>query len=334
MKRLILACSSLAVSLTLGAHPNLAGAQAAEEPEAYQQAIGEAVAEFSAGRWEEARSLFTEAHRLNPNARTLRGLGMAAFELRNYVESLQMLQAAMESQVNPLTPELRVKTEGLLERARSFVGVYDIEAPEGTTIAVDTQPAAYDSGGKLLLNTGKRRLGIRFADGVEVARIVDVRGGEQGTLVFERPSTSPQPAPPPVPVPVATQPPSTVGQASAGATGQVDEGSSILPLVLVVAGGAMVGTGVVTGLMAKGAEGDLEDACGMMRNACPDTHQDKADTANGLATATNVLWIGGAVLAALGVTLILVEGDDEQPAVQAGVGLASEAAAVNVWGRF
>jgi hypothetical protein len=45
------------------------------------------VAEFEAGHLEDSRALFTRAHSTQPNARTLRGLGIAEFELRKYVES-------------------------------------------------------------------------------------------------------------------------------------------------------------------------------------------------------------------------------------------------------
>jgi outer membrane protein assembly factor BamD (BamD/ComL family) len=47
--------------------------------------IGDAVAEYEAGHYQEARALFRQAHEKQPTARTLRGIGMASFELRDYV---------------------------------------------------------------------------------------------------------------------------------------------------------------------------------------------------------------------------------------------------------
>ena len=47
------------------------------EPEGYRQAVDEAVREFAARNFEEARSLFARADALYPNARTQRGLGLA-----------------------------------------------------------------------------------------------------------------------------------------------------------------------------------------------------------------------------------------------------------------
>ena len=335
MQRLIFACSLLACLLATG---QVLG-QAAEPPAAaptdeaaYEAAISDAVAEFSAGHWEEARSLFTEAHRINPNARTLRGLGMTAFELRNYVEALQMLQRALASEVNPLTPSQREKTEDLLERTRAFVGVFTIEAKEGTTIQVDGLAAPYDSGGRLLLNTGKRRITIQFPDGPEGLRMVDVRGGEDGTLVFEPSVDGPTPAPAPVPVPVATEP---VGQTAEVTVQEDTSGSATLPIVLTAVGGGLIVGGVITGLLAKGAQSDLEDECGEMPDMCPIEFQGKRDSATSLATVTNVLWVGGAVMAALGVTLFIIEsGDGDEPAVQANISPAPGGAGMQVWGRF
>src|SRR5262245_44240118 len=62
---------------------------------AYRSAVDDAVSEFAAGRFEEARALFKRAHQLSPNARTLRGLGMTAFELRAYVQAIRELRAAL-----------------------------------------------------------------------------------------------------------------------------------------------------------------------------------------------------------------------------------------------
>ena len=38
--------------------------------------IGDAVAEYDAGHFQEARALFRQAHERQPTARTLRGIGM------------------------------------------------------------------------------------------------------------------------------------------------------------------------------------------------------------------------------------------------------------------
>ncbi|MEY4512912.1 MAG: hypothetical protein RLZZ450_5034 [Pseudomonadota bacterium] len=49
----------------------------------YRETIAEALIEYEAHNYLEARTLFERAHKLYPNARTLRGLAVVAFELRN-----------------------------------------------------------------------------------------------------------------------------------------------------------------------------------------------------------------------------------------------------------
>ena len=96
-----------------------AAAQGGGEPPGYRAAINEALAEYKAGHFEEARSLFAEAHGIYPNSRTLRGLGMTAYELRRYRESIEYLDEALSSPVKPLDGRLRNETESLLNRVNA-----------------------------------------------------------------------------------------------------------------------------------------------------------------------------------------------------------------------
>src|SRR5215510_11512113 len=78
----------------------------------FDSLIGEAVREFAAENFVEARSLFERAHALEPNARTLRALGLCAFELKQYTQAASELDAALKDLRKPLTPEL---TESVAE---------------------------------------------------------------------------------------------------------------------------------------------------------------------------------------------------------------------------
>jgi tetratricopeptide (TPR) repeat protein len=63
--------------------------------EDYKALIKQAVQEFEAANWPEAFALFKRAHDIEPNARTLRGIGIAAYEMRDYVQSIGYLQTAL-----------------------------------------------------------------------------------------------------------------------------------------------------------------------------------------------------------------------------------------------
>ncbi|MEO6598234.1 MAG: hypothetical protein ABIQ16_00060, partial [Polyangiaceae bacterium] len=86
------------------------------------------------------------------------------------------------------------------------------------------------------------------------------------------------------------------------------KGSPIRTAGFVTAGvgvAAVVG-GVVVGLMAKGKESDAKNMCrGLI---CPTNAESKFDSASSLATVSNILIIGGGVLAAGGAGMIIFGG--------------------------
>lgn len=141
--------------ITSVAAPRFVGAQPAADDGAYRATIDEAVREFGAGRFEEARALFKRAHELSPNARTLRGLGMTAFELRAYVQAIRELQAALDDKRKPLEGDLRSRVEALLAKSRKFVGVLRLELePRNASVLIDGKPPTFEDDGSLLLDAG------------------------------------------------------------------------------------------------------------------------------------------------------------------------------------
>jgi tetratricopeptide (TPR) repeat protein len=150
--------------------------RAQEEPPGYRPTIEQALSEYQARNYEEASTLFRRAHERYPNARTLRGMGMAAFELRRYEESANHLEAALTSKVRPLDGELRQETESLLARARGFLAVVKVQlAPSSATLLLDGQPV---TGNELNLRLGEHTLEVRAEDYRPERRTVRVHGGE------------------------------------------------------------------------------------------------------------------------------------------------------------
>lgn len=87
---------------------------------------------------------------------------------------------------------------------------------------------------------------------------------------------------------------------------------SIVPYVLVGVGGALVVGGVVTGIVASGKVSDLEKSCPDDR--CPPgfaLDEERSD-ARLFATLTDVLLVGGVVVAGVGAGLLLFGGDGEE----------------------
>jgi tetratricopeptide (TPR) repeat protein len=177
-------------------------AQEPIEPPAYRGVVREALAEYHAKNFNEARALFDEAHQLFPNARTLRGLGMTSFELRRYRESISFLEAALASQVKPLDGSLRAETERLLRRAERFVGKLNLTvAPASATLIIDGEPTEFTPGQPLLVEIGDHTLEFRAEGYLQETRTLRIKGRENETwdvlLVAE-----PAPPPPRVATPV------------------------------------------------------------------------------------------------------------------------------------
>jgi hypothetical protein len=152
----------------------------------YQTSIEQAVREFGAGNYAEARALFRKAHAISPNARTWRGMGMAAFELKLYVDAQRELSAALENKERPLTDDQRVQVQSLLDQSHAFVGRYQVLLqPAHARVSVDGQEASFEPDQVLLLDLGDHVLSA-VADGYQEARVpLHVDGGEDQVLRVE-----------------------------------------------------------------------------------------------------------------------------------------------------
>lgn len=152
-----------------------------DEPAAYRDRIDEALREFSVQNYEEARSLFLQAHALAPSARTLRALGLCEYELRNYGESVKYLEGALASNVKPLRDALRSDTERMITRARGFVARVEVELrPASATLMVDG--VKVDPKEPLWLAMGERTLEVSAAGFISEKRRLNVKGGEDKKL--------------------------------------------------------------------------------------------------------------------------------------------------------
>lgn len=114
---------------------------------------------------------------------------------------------------------------------------------------------------------------------------------------------------------VEKTPPASTNTARPVATEQGSSWTGLQTAGVVTAGvgvAALVG-GVVTGLIAKSNESSAREGCREQpggRLACPEASESEFESAQSLATVSTALFIGGGVLAATGLTLVLVGGGD------------------------
>jgi hypothetical protein len=277
---------------------------------AYRAVITEAVAEFDAGRFPEARALFLRAHALSPSARTLRGIGMASFEVRDYPEAHRALSAALVEPTRALTAEQATEVRGLLERASRFLGVYRVVLrPASAAVTVDGASVA-TADAPLLLAIGRHELVARAADHADARLVVDVRGGESGDLTL---------APEPAPGNRATDLSGSSPDAGTGTSDPIarpapaprDEGGT-LGIALLVTGGVVIAGAAGAGLFWWGGQSDEITRCEDAGAACTNLDELRGD--RDVAAATTIaLAVAGAAAATIGLVIVLGGDGDEPP---------------------
>lgn len=196
-----------------------------DEPSAYERLVDEALAEFEAGRYEEALSAFEQAYKEKPSARALRGVAKALFELRSYARCVATIDRALASDVDPLPENLRADLESLKTRALRFVGEAAVTVtPSTATVLLDGEPIA--SGTSRVLDVGAHTASASAPDHHPLTRRFEVHGRETTNLVL---SLDPIRS-------VAGAPPTSVPPAE----------SRTVPLVLTI-GAVVLSTGAVVG---------------------------------------------------------------------------------------
>lgn len=286
MMRLSLA-AALATVACIGAPASAQEPEGDPPPPEYEGLVREALSESAAGRFEEARVLFRRAHQLFPNARTLRGIGMVAFEVRDYPDAIRSLSRAIADARRPLTEEQLVEVRALLARAHAFIGRYDLSAvPEGARVLVDGHPALIEPDGTILLTVGTHEVVVRTAARAWDGRFT-VRGGEREPLPIvldvAEPLARPEPAPPPPAPPRA--PPDTTAPAIVLTTG----------IALAAVGAALLAAGLVDIANVEGAEAGTawSSLAGAYERAAPLTGTGVVSIAlGGAAAVAGGVWLG------------------------------------------
>lgn len=199
----------------------------------YEEAIRHAVEEYSLGHWTEARFFFERAHAQNPNARTLRGLGLTCYESRNYVDAIAYFKGALANAEQPLTESMRKDIRQLLQQSEQFVTRVTIELePANAQLEIDHAVRELGKHGAVLLDPGEHDLTVWAEGFVREERVVKAKGGEQRIQLRLRPIDV-QPA-------VAAR-----DAAAAPAAPARSGGSDLAPYIVIGASGAALAVGAV-----------------------------------------------------------------------------------------
>jgi hypothetical protein len=226
---------------------------------------------------------------------------------------------------------LLIKGNGSTVELTSKLAEFDIQdSRSGSTVGSQSYPF---TGGKLtlFLRAGAHRLTATAKDGRSLTWEVNLQPGRTVShdFDFDAPPTSST-----APEAGAVQSQNSVAPAEPPAQGR---GLQIAGFVTAGVGVLALGGGVVTGLMAKSKESDATGACDANK-VCPTAAESSFDDAASLARTTNILLIGGGVLTAAGLGMVVFGRPSSEAPKAARVTLvpvlSSNAGGVFASGRF
>jgi hypothetical protein len=169
----------------------------------------------------------------------------------------------------------------------------------GSSLSVDGGPAV-DFAQPLRLNPGRHQLMLSAPGKQSLRRDFELEAGRK--LELHLPPLEDEVAAAPVETLAAPEPTAAPPEPDASA-----DGFGVWPWAVGGAGAALLGTSLITGLMASSKAGRLEDECPGRVCVDPDLVSVR-DSASTLALATDVLWITGAVALGVGATLLVIDG--------------------------
>ncbi|MEY4580821.1 MAG: hypothetical protein RL701_5524, partial [Pseudomonadota bacterium] len=255
-KRNLLRVACIVACCSVVATGNAQSKPSAANSDEYQQLVQQALHEYQLGNFSEAKVFFQRAHALSPNARTLRGLGMSAYELRNYVDAISFFEQALSSQQRPLTAQMEAEVTQLLGQARSFVAHLDIRVdPASAELRIDTRSVKRDADGTVALDPGAHEIVVEAAGYESATRTLRTNGAETLKLhiALHAEGTAGAPLQPNGPDGAPAGEPTRPGDAFGGAdtptsntaSSEAGTGTGAGPWILIGAGGAVAIAGGV-----------------------------------------------------------------------------------------
>lgn len=154
-------------------------------PPGYLAALQRGDDALARGDLEAALAAYRSAHALLPTARTLHGLGRVAFKSERYAESARQLEAALASEVQPLTAPMREEAGHLLEVARGLGLVTRLRlvvTPADAQVRLDGAAVQRDPDGRIPVVVGRHALLVEAPGHLPARREVSVRSGPETRL--------------------------------------------------------------------------------------------------------------------------------------------------------
>ncbi len=317
----------LSLALAAVAAPSFAQPKASppisEEAKRYFKAGVDFLHDPDGARYEEAYRSFKQAYAATPSWKILGNLGLSAMKLERLGDAIEAyekylaesgseIDAAERSQIERDLRMIKASASTLVLTARGAeVTVTDQRQRSDGKMAVNGYTIAAGKTVTILVQAGRHSIDARYG-GREERWDVELIAGKSTPRTFGGDTAA---APPPVASASTAATAAAAPPAAPPAEPPTDKPApkSTLKTVGMVSmgvGGAMLVGGVITGLMGKSKLSRLESDCPNKR--CAPDKQGDADSIATLQTTTNVLWIGGALVAGAGAAMFFVGRKQEQ----------------------
>jgi hypothetical protein len=267
--------------------------------------------------YQDAYYQFKLAYEKSHSWKVLGNLGLCAFKLERDGEALQAYSDYLKGGGKNIDAEERkaMERDSLLITGNTSVLNLSSDVGDATLLdaragsSVPPQNYKFTAGTLgLRLRGGTHTLTASTPDGKQQKWDVTITPGQTLEHRFEFAAAAAPAVVAAAPVavaPVAPPPPTPPPAADQGSSKGGSPLRTVGFITAGVGGAALIG-GIVTGVMANSASSRATDQC--QNKVCPTKAQSDFDSASSLATVTDALLIGGGVLAAAGVTLVIVGG--------------------------
>ena len=275
------------------------------EAEEFEEIYHKGVSLYEKEMYSEAAQAFRDVYALRPDFQYLFNIGQCEFSLRRFDLALEAFSNYLKDGGDQVSPERREYVNKVIEKTQPLVGYLEIKEPETFDIWVDNRPrGATPLSAPLFVMGGEHTLVLKSGNQTIFKKQVTVNNGE--TVTVERPEDIPPP-PPLESAPAKTNAPEEEETKTPAPTAPSKPASPLKPVGITLAsvGGAVLISGIVTGAVYLSKRNTLEDNC-PTPSSCQDENKSTFDTANALATVTNVLIPVGGFLAVTGAVLTIV----------------------------
>lgn len=322
MKRLRVALALFALSL-----PTLVHADATDVAREHFKAGVRHLQDPDGARYEDAYREFRAAYATTPSPKILGNIGLCAMKLERdgeaidaYTRYLAEVPDVDAEERDQITKDLQAMKSGVVRVTLAFKGAgavtfVDTRTPT-TGIPVVNVYGPVSGETSIGVRPGRHRIEARAANGDQAAAWeLDAAPGSQAQHLFV---VAPKEVPQSVKTPVHLE----------------DPPSHVAPWTLTIAGGAMLVGGAVTGAIAMSKYQKLESRC--PDSTCPTNSGLDADrdSIKRYTRATDILLIGGGVVAATGIVWLIATPSARPTDKDVAIGCGAGGCTFTLMGRF